>query len=344
MIRKSTAFAGTATAVSHGRPKSFFRAPWGLLLVVLYHLARAHVGVAGILAGVAAGPPLPQQIPALIELDFDLASIRSRSWLGQVPRRRGRAPVGAPRRPACRSARRSLSSFIQSPTRGCAHCHSRNLGAPRHNAAPYGVISLCNEADALPLSRSAGPLPRRGGQLSAAHQGRRDAARPDYPGRPGGPGAARERREADAQAAPGAAQAGRRRRRRHHRVHQRQPTAGRFRGPQVSVVRAAPRRSDPGGQPGPDPRRREVRLAQGLQVLDLRHLVDPPVDRPGGGKHRPHRAGPRPRGRRDPAGPPAAGRDGGPARAAADPGRAGRGARDHRSRRSPSCSATTPIP
>ena len=73
MIRKSTAFAGTATAVSHGRPKSFFRAPWGLLLVVLYHLARAHVGGAGILAGVSARPPLPQKIPALIEPNFDLA-------------------------------------------------------------------------------------------------------------------------------------------------------------------------------------------------------------------------------------------------------------------------------
>ena len=35
-------------------------------------------------------------------------------------------------------------------------------------------------------------------------------------------------------------------------------------------------RPDPGGHHRPDPRRREVRLAQGLQVLDLRDLVDPP--------------------------------------------------------------------
>ncbi len=110
-----------------------------------------------------------------------------------------------------------------------------------HNAAPYGVISLCNEADALPLSRSTRPLPRRGGQLSAAHQGRRDAARPDHPGGPGRPGHARARRAADRQAAPRAAAAGRRGRRRHHRVHQRQPAASRFRGPEVPVVRAAPR-------------------------------------------------------------------------------------------------------
>ena len=36
---------------------------------------------------------------------------------------------------------------------------------------------------------------------------------------------------------------------------------------------------DPGGHAGPDPRRREVRLAPRLQVLDLRDLVDPPGDR-----------------------------------------------------------------
>ena len=38
-------------------------------------------------------------------------------------------------------------------------------------------------------------------------------------------------------------------------------------------------RPDPGGHPRPDPRRREVRLAPRLQVLDLRDLVDPPGDR-----------------------------------------------------------------
>ena len=49
---------------------------------------------------------------------------------------------------------------------------------------------------------------------------------------------------------------------------------------------------DPGGQPGPDARRREVRLAPGLQVLDLRHLVDPPGDRPGHRQHVPDRPPP----------------------------------------------------
>ena len=39
-------------------------------------------------------------------------------------------------------------------------------------------------------------------------------------------------------------------------------------------------RPDPGGDDRPRPRRGEVRLAQGLQVLDLRDLVDPPGGRP----------------------------------------------------------------
>ncbi len=45
----------------------------------------------------------------------------------------------------------------------------------------------------------------------------------------------------------------------------------------LCTVRPAAARPDPGGQPRPDPRSREVRLHQGLQALDLRHLVDPPV-------------------------------------------------------------------
>ena len=37
-------------------------------------------------------------------------------------------------------------------------------------------------------------------------------------------------------------------------------------------------RPDPGGEPRPDPRGREVRLPARLQALDLRDLVDPPGD------------------------------------------------------------------
>ena len=53
---------------------------------------------------------------------------------------------------------------------------------------------------------------------------------------------------------------------------------------------AAPR-PHPGGQPRPDAGGREVRLHEGLQVLDLRHVVDPPGHHPGHrrpGPHHPH--------------------------------------------------------
>ena len=59
-------------------------------------------------------------------------------------------------------------------------------------------------------------------------------------------------------------------------------------------------RPDPGRDHRADPRRREVRLAQGLQVLDLRDVVDPPgraarrreqgADDPDAGAHRRPRA------------------------------------------------------
>ena len=47
-------------------------------------------------------------------------------------------------------------------------------------------------------------------------------------------------------------------------------------------------RPHPGGQPRADAGGREVRPPQGLQVLDLRHVVDPPVDRPRHRRQGPH--------------------------------------------------------
>ena len=71
-------------------------------------------------------------------------------------------------------------------------------------------------------------------------------------------------------------------------LHRGQPAASRLDRPQVRPVADADARPDPGGQHRPDPRGREVRLHQGLQVLDIRHLVGPP------GHHPRHRtAGPR---------------------------------------------------
>ena len=45
-----------------------------------------------------------------------------------------------------------------------------------------------------------------------------------------------------------------------------------------------PARPDPGGDAGPDPRGREVRLAQGIPVLHLCDLVDPPGGRAQGSR------------------------------------------------------------
>ena len=55
-----------------------------------------------------------------------------------------------------------------------------------------------------------------------------------------------------------------------------QPPARRLDRPPLPDAGHHARRPDPGGRDRPDPRDREVRLAQGLQVLDLRDLVDPP--------------------------------------------------------------------
>ena len=84
---------------------------------------------------------------------------------------------------------------------------------------------------------------------------------------------------------------------------------------------------DPGGQPRSDPCGREVRLHQGLQVLDVRHLVDPAGDHPRDGRPGPDHPDPGAHGRgHQQAGP-------GPAADAAGPG-----PRAHARRSSPASS------
>ena len=53
-----------------------------------------------------------------------------------------------------------------------------------------------------------------------------------------------------------------------------EPPARRLDREEVPGSRALAARPDPGGHHRADPRRREVRLAEGVQVLDLRHVVD----------------------------------------------------------------------
>ena len=60
-----------------------------------------------------------------------------------------------------------------------------------------------------------------------------------------------------------------------------EPPPGRVDRQEVPQPGPAVPRPDPGGDDRPRARRREVRLPQGLQVLDLRHLVDPPGRRAG---------------------------------------------------------------
>ena len=58
-------------------------------------------------------------------------------------------------------------------------------------------------------------------------------------------------------------------------------------------------RPDPGGEPRPDAGGREVRLHEGLQVLHLRHVVDPPGHHPRHRRPGPHHPHPRAHGRVD---------------------------------------------
>ena len=70
-----------------------------------------------------------------------------------------------------------------------------------------------------------------------------------------------------------------------------QPAPGRVDRQGLPGPRALVPRPDPGGLARPDPRGREVRLPARLQVLDLRHLVDPPGRDPRDrrqGAHHPH--------------------------------------------------------
>ena len=74
-----------------------------------------------------------------------------------------------------------------------------------------------------------------------------------------------------------------------------QPEAGGVHRQEVPGVGPAPARSGPRREPRPHPRRGEVRLAQGLQVLHLRHVVDPPGHHPRYRQYRPHDPPARPR-------------------------------------------------
>ena len=70
------------------------------------------------------------------------------------------------------------------------------------------------------------------------------------------------------------------RRARQERADPGQPAAGGEYRQALLGARDAAARPDPGGQPRPDAGGRQVRPHQGLQVLDVCHVVDPPGDHP----------------------------------------------------------------
>ena len=75
------------------------------------------------------------------------------------------------------------------------------------------------------------------------------------------------------------------------RLTRSQPASGRLHRQALCGPRHAVPGPDPGGQPGPDQGGGKVRPHQGLQVLYLRHLVDPPGHHPRHcrpGPHHPH--------------------------------------------------------
>ena len=148
-----------------------------------------------------------------------------------------------------RGARRGGGRGTQRAARAARHRDHRRLRAAgeRGDVVSKSRARRDNDRDARPLlSRRRPPPaahPRGGGRAREAHRARG----------PPGEGTARQR-EPEA--------------RRRERTPLREPGA-------------VPPRPDPGGNARTDPRGGEVRLATRLQVLDLRHLLDPPGDATG---------------------------------------------------------------
>ena len=81
------------------------------------------------------------------------------------------------------------------------------------------------------------------------------------------------------------------------RALRRQPAAGGLHRQEIPQPRPELPGPDPGGQRGPDAGGRQVRVPPRLQVLHLRHLVDPPGHHPRRGRPEPHHPHSRPHGR-----------------------------------------------
>ena len=166
--------------------------------------------------------------------------------LFEAAEERGRCASRSSRR--CWSRWSSTSSSASSSTASSRSARSRS--SPDDEAAARAASA--GPGAARVDDRRAAALPARGGPASAADRRRGGRARE----------AGRARRPArEAADDPG------------------EPPFGRLDREELPQPGPAVPRPDPGGHAGADPRRREVRLAPGVQVLDVCDLVDPPGGR-----------------------------------------------------------------
>ena len=180
----------------------------------------------------------------------------------------------------------------------------------------------------VPQGDRAGPAAhrRRRGRYS------RSASRPGRPRRRSSP-TSRPRASSPRSTSPSGASCSalvQRRRGRQAGPHPGQPAPRRVDRQALRRAGDALPRPHPGGQPRPDAGGREVRLHEGLQVLHLRHVVDPPGHHPGHRRPGPHDPHPGAHGRVDQQGAPGAAPDAAGARARADRRGAGREGRHDR--------------
>ena len=188
---------------------------------------------------------------------------RDAAWPGRArrPDRPGRA-ARLPRRSRRSTSWRRRSS---STTRTSARSTSSSTRAGSSCATTAGATTSSAPLQTTPSSRRhdrrAPALPQRDRPPPAADAGRGDRPRQAHRARrPRGQGP----------------------------DDQREPAPRRLDRQEVPGLRADAARPDPGGHPGPDPRGREVRLAQGLPLLDLRDVVDPPGGRARDGRQGAH--------------------------------------------------------
>ncbi|CAA9216515.1 MAG: RNA polymerase sigma factor RpoD, partial [uncultured Acidimicrobiales bacterium] len=213
---------------------------------------------------------------------------------------RGRSGAAGSTRGACRCGSGALPSGRQGALRVIRRSRLRHRRQRRPRAH-------------VPEGDRAGQAPDRCGRGGAGHPHRCRSRGPRHPRRgrrPGGAGG-RGRRQ-------GPPSARGRRRGGAAGPHPGQPPPRRVHRQALRRPGDAVPRPHPGGEPRPHAGGREVRPHEGLQVLDLRDVVDPPGHHPGHrrpGQDDPH---PGPHGRDDQQGDPGAAGDAPAARAGAD--------------------------